>query len=168
MKIYRNSFDNSCRYVLGEVGKSNIICFGINPSTADDVHYDSTINHVIGTSKRLGFDGWIMLNVYPQRATNPNDLDTVFDQIKHKNNLDHIKEMFSGNINYIWAAWGNLIMKRNYLLSALSDIYLESIKANMNWLYVGPLTKNGNPHHPLYLPATSDKSEFDIKKYLSK
>ena len=33
--IYKNNTDNTCRYVLGILGDNPLICFGINPSTAE-------------------------------------------------------------------------------------------------------------------------------------
>lgn len=61
--------DNKVRYALGEPGKRNIICVGVNPSTADFVKDDPTIEQVKRTASQNNYDGWIMLNLYPLRAT---------------------------------------------------------------------------------------------------
>ena len=47
----------------------------MNPSAANEEYSDRTINRIIGASQKLGYDGWIVANVYPERATNASDLD---------------------------------------------------------------------------------------------
>ena len=64
--------DDTARFMLGEVGENPIICFGINPSTANDEKDDPTISKIRKIASENNCDGWIMLNLYPQRATNPN------------------------------------------------------------------------------------------------
>ena len=63
------------RYVLGRVGRRPLVCIGINPSTAQPGALDPTLKSVERLANANGFDSWIMFNVYPQRATNPNDMD---------------------------------------------------------------------------------------------
>ena len=60
------------RYVLGRVGRRPLVCIGINPSTAQPGALDPTLKSVERLANANGFDSWIMFNVYPQRATNPN------------------------------------------------------------------------------------------------
>ena len=67
----------SYRYVLGRVGKHPLVCIGINPSTAQPGALDPTLKSVERLANANGFDSWIMFNVYPQRATDPNDMDRV-------------------------------------------------------------------------------------------
>lgn len=72
--IYKKTTDNSSRFVLGEPGSNSLVCVGVNPSTATPEKLDNTLRTVKKLSAVHGFDGWIMLNLYPQRATNPNDM----------------------------------------------------------------------------------------------
>ena len=65
------------RYVLGRVGKHPLVCIGINPSTAQPGALDPTLKSVERLANANGFDSWIMFNVYPQRATDPNDMDRM-------------------------------------------------------------------------------------------
>ena len=62
------------RYVLGRVGRHPLVCIGINPSTAQPGALDPTLKSVERLANANGFDSWIMFNVYPQRATDPNDM----------------------------------------------------------------------------------------------
>ena len=73
--IYFNTLDNKARFVLGKKGKKTLLCIGTNPSTATPSKLDNTLKTVKRFSKDLEYDSWIMLNIYPQRATNPNNLD---------------------------------------------------------------------------------------------
>lgn len=68
------------RYVLGRVGTHPLVCIGINPSTAQPGALDPTLKSVERLAAANGFDSWIMFNVYPQRATDPNDMDRVPDR----------------------------------------------------------------------------------------
>lgn len=63
------------RYVLGRVGRHPLVCIGINPSTAQPGALDPTLKSVERLANANDFDSWIMFNVYPQRATDPNDMD---------------------------------------------------------------------------------------------
>ncbi|MBI5150269.1 MAG: DUF1643 domain-containing protein [Candidatus Omnitrophica bacterium] len=115
MWIYKNNEDNSVRFILGEDGKNPLVCFGVNPSTAEPDKLDNTLRSVRNNSLRRNYDGWIMLNLYPQRATNPRGLSLELDKNIHKKNLAHIKDVFCSNPKLtVWAAWGGLIEKRPF------------------------------------------------------
>ena len=75
------------RYVLGRVGRRPLVCIGINPSTAQPGALDPTLKSVERLANANGFDSWIMFNVYPQRATNPNDMDKTPDRTLCDENL---------------------------------------------------------------------------------
>ena len=79
--------DDKARFILGEVGENPIICFGINPSTANDKEDDPTILKIRKIESENNCDGWIMLNLYPQRATNPNDMHKKADNDLNKKKL---------------------------------------------------------------------------------
>ena len=36
----------------------------------------------------------------------------------------------------------------------------------MKWITYGKLSKDGHPHHPLFLKAGENKKSFDIEGYL--
>src|SRR3989338_2440410 len=124
--LYKKSRNNKARYLLGKPGKKNLLVFGVNPSTATDLEPDQTIRLVKGYSSRIGFDGWIMANLYPQRATNPHDLHAVsqFKGSYHKSNLAHVAGAIKKfNIHSIWCALGNSIESRSYLKNCMKDIF---------------------------------------------
>jgi hypothetical protein len=165
--LYENNDDNSARYILGEPGDRPLVCVGINPSTAEPNALDRTLMNVKRFSEIHGYDGWLMLNVYPQRSTDPNELHIDMDEKLHLSNLDCIAECLSEYDEVdVWAAWGTLIRKRKYLGNALRDIVTGLEGVGVRWVNIGRLSKDGHPHHPLYLSHKSALEIFDIDAYL--
>ena len=72
--IYENDQNNSIRYILGTKGVNPLLCFGINPSTAKPDELDNTLKSVERLANYNSFDSWIMMNIYPQRATKPDEM----------------------------------------------------------------------------------------------
>lgn len=167
MWLYETSITNSERYILGESGTNNLIVIGVNPSTATPTCLDPTLKNVKKIATLSGYDGWIMINLYPQRATNPKNLHNIKDTNIYNENLMRIRKIFTLN-NTIWAAWGTLITKRSYLKQSLEDIYKISMNFQSKWISYGKTSKNGHPHHPLYLAHDSQHEYFDIKNYIAK
>lgn len=165
MWIYKRGPRNKERYVLGETGHKTLICMGINPSTAEPDKLDNTLIRVKSRALSLGYDSWIMFNIYPQRATNPNDLHLNLNRRIHKNNLIEIGEILKNGQYDIWAAWGTLINKRPYLKKCLKDI-IHVIGPEMRWITIGKKSKDGHPHHPLYLKKDLPVDIFNIENYI--
>jgi hypothetical protein len=167
--LYETENKNIIRYILGTKGINPLICIGINPSKAKPNDLDNTLESVQRIAIINGFDSWIMLNIYPQRATNPNDMHQKIDTSIHEINLSHIKELLCQYSNpVIWAAWGTLIEKRKYLIECLNDIYILTSTYNCKWVKFGKISKKGHPHHPLYLKSDSTLELFGIKDYINK
>lgn len=143
------------------------MCFGINPSTAEPNNLDNTLKSVERIAKRHDFDGWLMFNIYPQRATNPNDMHDMSEKSLHAKNLEYIEKYFREHAGgKVLAAWGTLIHKRPYLRKCLFDIHLLSKKYKCTWYCIGSLSKDGHPHHPLYLSNQEMLRSFDIDSYI--
>ena len=135
------------RYILGTRGQKPLICVGINPSTAAP---DA-----------------LMFNVYAQRATRPDDMERVCNSALHEENRKAFRYLLSlSETPAIWAAWGNIIEKRDYLMDCMRDFAADGQAANAQWFTAGPLLKSGHPHHPLYLKSTTALQPFDIDAYL--
>jgi hypothetical protein len=165
--IYKKTNDNTSRFILGERGDNNLICIGVNPSTATPELLDNTLKTVKTMAQKMGFDGWIMMNLYPQRATNPNDMPTEINQDLHLQNLRHFQDVFTFGHTTVWAAWGALVEKRSYLPDCMKDIVDLANRYSVNWHKIGELTKAGHPRHPLYLKHSLPLETFDMNSYLN-
>jgi len=156
------------RYTLGKPGQKTLICLGVNPSLAKPEQYDGTVSSVERIAQHNGYDGWIMLNLYPQRSADPKLLHQDLQHPYHQENLEIIENLFEENDPIIWAAWGNLIDSRPYLKHCLSDIFNVSQFYDCQWLSAGNPLKAGHPRHPLYLKKETKLSDFDMEDYMEK
>lgn len=167
--IYINSNDNKYRFALGErTGSNLLICFGINPSTATPESLDLTMKMVKKRALNLGYDGYIMLNICPQRSTNPNGMLTEENKTASERNLLEIENILKSGKVDIWAAWGGSIEKRPYLKDNLRDIITISKKYNCTWLKADKNTKSGHPHHPTRLSYDTKLIKMDMDDYINK
>lgn len=157
------------RYSLGQEGANPLICFGINPSTAKPHNLDPTVASVARYAVEQGYNGWLMFNIYPQRATNPNEMHQYLQPDFHARNLEVIRELLSrvSAGAHIWCAWGTLIEKRPYLIPCMKDIYEAIADYGSQYFTRGNLSKAGHPHHPLYLRKDSAMDAFDMAGYIS-
>ena len=165
--IYDTNEDNSARFTLGEYDtflSKTLICFGINPSTATPENLDNTIRKIKAISKNNGYTNWIMLNVYPQRTTNPNNLHSIQDKTLIDINLTHIKKvLFNFKNADILFAYGNLISIRKYLNELLNEILSQIKLCNFQGKSLCfKLTKQGYPVHPLYQSNNSKLIDYQI------
>ena len=165
--IYEANADNSARFILGKRGENPIVCIGVNPSTAEPGKLDNTIHCVESRAQRNGYDSWIMINLYPQRETNPDNLHIRCDPQLHAENLEVINRHIRPYPYDIWAAWGSLVEKRKYLLRLFADIYMY-LNPRSSLYSVGKKSKNGHPHHPLYLKKDLPFERFDLTSYMLK
>ena len=173
--IYSRNDDNSARFLLGRFFPGGergtlLLTVGINPSTAEPEKLDNTVSIVQNRAEALGYGGWCTINVYPQRSTDPNGMDRERNEELHRRNLEEIRLFVEGFRErggiHIWAAWGALIRKREYLLPCLEDISCQLEPFGLDWYSIGRRTKEGHPHHPLYLKRGLIPERFDIKGYL--
>ena len=165
--IYDTNEDNSARFTLGEYDtffSKTLICFGINPSTATPENLDNTIRKIKTISQNNGYVNWIMLNIYPQRATNPNNLHTIQNNKLVDRNLTHIKKILHDFKNAdILFAYGNLISIRKYLSELLNSIITQIKLAQFQGKSLCfKLTKQGCPIHPLYQSNNSKLIDYRI------
>ncbi len=160
--------NDTVRYVLRKDGKRLLVVIGLNPSTANGDKADATMTRVMGIAERNGFDGFIMLNLYPQRTTDPAGLDHELNNAIHQENLRQIKEMLKDIYEpTVLLAFGNNIGLRQYLKSCLRDIVAVLADKSPHYVQAGTPTKYGNPRHPLYA-GYPELTDFDIDSYQNK
>ncbi len=157
------------RYILGTRGKNPVICVGINPSTAAPNDLDPTLKSAERIAKANDYDSFLMFNVYAQRATRPDDMERERNAWLHTENMKAFRYLLSiaGAHPAVWAAWGAIIEKRDYLAECVKDMSAIAAEYNAVWYHAGPLSVKGHPHHPLYLKSNTPLTPFDISHYLS-
>ena len=164
--LYVPPYYTEYRYILGTRGTNPLICIGINPSTAQPGDLDNTLKSVERIALGNGYDSFTMFNVYPQRATDPNDMDRVPDRALCDENLRWLQAVLAQTEPTMWAAWGTLIEKRDYLPGLMREMVALTREKNIPWVTFGKRSKKGHPHHPLYLRKDSTPEPFDVENYL--
>ena len=170
--LYVPDFYTEYRYILGVKGKNPLICIGINPSTAAPDDLDNTLKSVARIAEGNGYDSWMMFNVYAQRATRPDDMDSAVNERMHSENMEAFRYILSqvkeaGYAPAVWAAWGTIIEKRKYLPDCVMDMVRIGNEYGAHWVCAGSCSKKGHPHHPLYLRKDEKCKPFDIEGYLN-
>lgn len=167
--LYVPDYYTEYRYILGTRGENPLICVGINPSTAEPDNLDPTLKSVSRIADGNGFESWVMFNVYAQRATKPEDMDRKLNIELHRENMAAFEYILS-NVKYgrpaVWAAWGTIIRMRDYLPECVKDMVSIGSKYNADWFCAGKCSKDGHPHHPLYLRKDEQLRSFDVNAYL--
>lgn len=144
--------DSRKRFVLGKPGERNLLCVGINPNTADGERLDPTSRNVEKIALNNGYDGWILVNLYPKRTKKVSFLEREPDKKLFWQNLKLIQSMVSKNqfgFDKVWLAWGNDIdvLHQPYLKE--SAHHLCTILQELNLDFVSAGTNNsGHPTHP--------------------
>lgn len=164
--IYKTNADNSARYVLGKYNDNPLVFFGINPSTATVNENDNTISIIEKIARKFGYDGYIMLNLCPIRATKISDTFVkTYCEKEMLINLEYIKSVIKTDQNIV-AAWGGHITDRNYFLQSLTEINRIVNSINAKWICLSK-TKYGHPHHPTRIAYSKmDLIPFDMESYI--
>lgn len=124
----------------------------LNPSTADSEQDDPTIRKCIGFSKRHGYAGILVVNLFAYRATNPRDLyragPLLASAIGPANdaNIQQAARMSFRDGSPVVLAWGAHARG----LNRAQDV-LTLLRCEYAGLFTLALTADGVPRHPLML-----------------
>jgi len=164
--LYKDYENNTSRFILGKNGTKKIFIIGLNPSTANKEKSDTTVAKVEKVAQNNNYNGFVMLNLYPLRSTDPKGLPQNGDKALIKLNIENILELTKKeNEPIFWAAWGGDILSRNYLMESLKLLNTEIEKIGGKWVNYGELTKYKHPRHPSRLSYSWNFSEFSIRDY---
>lgn len=124
----------------------------LNPSTADALKDDPTIRRCMTYAARWGYARLEVVNLFAWRATDPRDVLLHLADAVGDNNAHIIDAGRAADI--VVCGWGNGIPSANGRAATkerAADV-LEMIRYVGKVPHcLGPLTKEGQPSHPLYL-----------------
>jgi len=129
----------------------------LNPSTADEQQDDRTIGRVKAFTRRLGYSGLTVVNLYALRSTDPRGLWAADNPVGPDNDTVIAREAFTA-VNDgvpIIAAWGSNARPER----VAQVLALPHVAARLHCLGV---TKSGAPRHPLYLRADAALTPWPV------
>ena len=95
----------------------------------------------------------------PPAATNPNDMDKTPDRALCDENLRWLQAVLAQTEPTMWAAWGTLIEKRDYLPGLMREMVALTREKNIPWVTFGPRTqKRATPTIPSTCARTPRRS----------
>jgi hypothetical protein len=159
IKAAEISSDEIYRYALWrrwdelDVMAGRVCWVMLNPSTADAENDDPTIRRCVDFSRRWGFGGLVVVNLFAYRATNPAQLrEPVCDPVGPDNNEWVLNEVRSATLAV--AAWGSAA------IAGERARWVE--RAAGKQLYCLGTTASGSPRHPLYVPKAQALVPFQV------
>lgn len=129
----------------------------LNPSTADAERDDPTIREVIRFTRLWGYQGLVVVNLYPFRSSSPAVCRRWSEQNEYANDvndaLDHNRKVIldvTNDADLIMAAWGAPPWAHGW-----SEVIADDIRGTFD--HGGPVrqihclgtTQDGSPKHPL-------------------
>ncbi|RXJ51092.1 DUF1643 domain-containing protein [Gelidibacter gilvus] len=174
--------DQRNRFVLAKKGKKNLLVICLNPNTANEYEHDETSLTVEKIAIANGYDGWVLINLTPERTNDEEFLSSYFSEKLLDDNLCLIGAIMMGNqfeIKEVMVAWGDNItipvVGFHYLRSSAINILDRLKKYELNYWCIN-LTAKGHPYHPvsygynsyLSVPEEVVLQPFDVKVYLKK
>jgi hypothetical protein len=153
------SADKTYRYWLSRAwGNSGTSATWImlNPSTADALTDDNTIKRVTAFTKAWGLDGFVVVNLFALRATDPRELR------KHPDPVGPVNDRFIADAiqpgSPVIAAWGAHPLADKRTDEVMAIVIDRAGLAGASCLGV---TKNGFPRHPLYCRSDTELAHFE-------
>jgi hypothetical protein len=119
----------------------------LNPSTADEVKLDPSCTRARLYAERWGFGALIITNLFGWRATDPADMKAARDPVGSGN--DEAIVAAARRADLVVCAWGNHGAHLDRSFRVLTKLRREGVD-----LHTLRLNGNGEPAHPLYLPAS--------------
>lgn len=121
----------------------------LNPSTADASQDDPTIRRCMGFARKWGYGGLIVCNLFPLRATDPQELySATYPASVGERNIAKVLSACA-QANLIVCAWGNHGALRNagaFCRKGLGEVHHHRLfNLGVTGIY--------QPKHPLYLKA---------------
>ncbi len=138
--------DRRYRYDLYRIwreGGRRINFVGLNPSTANETSDDPTIRRCVNFAIKWGYGEMHMLNLFAFVSTDPGMLYLCNNESPVGEENDRYLKALAPEIVACWGNHGGINGRAEAVRRLLTDPYCFGVN------------KNGQPKHPLYLPATA-------------
>jgi hypothetical protein len=119
---------------------------GLNPSIADEGQLDPTLRRILGFTKQLGLQRFVMLNLFALVSTDPQVMLKHADPVGPMND-HHIVKACEGAAAIVccWGGHGMHLGRADSIFNLLAPFKLNCLG----------VTSDGQPRHPLYLPGNT-------------
>lgn len=129
-----------------------IVWLMLNPSTADESQLDPTLRRVAAFSRGWGYPGFIVLNLFAYRSTEPEGMKAERDPVGPRNDSAILE---TARNRRVICGWGNHGTHRDRDLTVFRMLHAEGIR-----LECLSRTGIGMPQHPLYMPGNAKPFEY--------
>lgn len=127
-----------------DASKEMAVFVMLNPSTADEIDNDPTVERCQRRAIQMGFGGLRVVNIFAYRSTDPVALYQQEDPVGPENDaaiLDAAKG--AGLVICAWGKHGNYKGRGLQVVQMLTDAGVQSHYLQLN--------QDGTPKHPLYV-----------------
>lgn len=137
----------------GGVGTLNFLM--LNPSTADEVENDPTVERCERRARAWGYQKLIVTNLFAFRSTSPHELKQQADPVGPCNDAAILEA--AGEASQVICAWGEHgahLGRADAVRTLLARRPLWALRVN----------SGGEPSHPLYLPYELNMIPYEPRK----
>ncbi|WP_299965274.1 DUF1643 domain-containing protein [uncultured Roseobacter sp.] len=117
----------------------------LNPSKADELRNDPTVERCERRARMLGFGGFEVTNIFAWRDTDPNAMRRAAEPVGPQN--DAVMLRAAAAADQVIAAWGVHGAHRGRGPAVAAQLRAAGVAL----CHLG-LSKGGHPRHPLYVP----------------
>lgn len=126
----------------------------LNPSTADEIANDPTVERCEQRARRLGYGAFRVTNIFAFRATDPRDMRRANDPVGPEN--DKVLRAAAVWADDVIAAWG--VHGAHLGRGPAVGVLLAGLGVPL--FHLG-CSKDGHPRHPLYLAYARQPEPWD-------
>jgi hypothetical protein len=135
------------RYILWrrwDASKAACLFLMLNPSTADEVDNDPTVERCQRRAQRMGYGGLVVCNIFAFRSTDPAALYEQADPVGPDN--DRAIASQAAEAELVICGWG-----RHGALHGRGDAVISLLRSAGIQPHALRLNADGSPQHPLYV-----------------
>lgn len=124
--------------------KPGLVFLMLNPSTANEVENDPTVERCQRRAFEMGYGGLTVVNIFAFRSTDPGALYVETDPVGPDNDAAILEAAATG-AGMLICAWGGHGLYRDRGADVLRNLRAAGVRP-----YCLALNKDGTPRHPLY------------------